>query len=69
MSETRTEHDSLGDIEVPANRAMPQGEGPFPVVLVIQEIFGVHDRPSYRKDQATDGFARMLAWFKAHGAF
>ena len=26
-------------------------------------------RPSYRKDQATDGFARMLAWFKAHGAF
>jgi carboxymethylenebutenolidase len=25
-------------------------------------------RPSYRKDAAEDGWARMLAWFKAHGA-
>ena len=28
---------------VPAYRAMPQGAGPFPVVLVVQEIFGVHE--------------------------
>jgi carboxymethylenebutenolidase len=24
-------------------------------------------RPSYRPDPAKDGWARMLAWFKAHG--
>lgn len=30
-------------IEIPAYRAMPDGAGPFPVVLVIQEIFGVHE--------------------------
>ena len=29
--------------EIPAYRAMPAGSGPFPVVLVIQEIFGVHE--------------------------
>lgn len=29
--------------EVPGYRAMPSGAGPFPVVLVVQEIFGVHE--------------------------
>src|ERR1700720_4976568 len=29
--------------EIPAYRAMPSGDGPFPVVLVVQEIFGVHE--------------------------
>lgn len=28
---------------IPAYRAMPTGAGPFPVVLVVQEIFGVHE--------------------------
>lgn len=28
---------------VPAYRAMPQAGGPFPIVLVVQEIFGVHE--------------------------
>ena len=28
---------------IPAYRAMPAGDGPFPVVLVVQEIFGVHE--------------------------
>jgi carboxymethylenebutenolidase len=31
------------DGKMPAYRAMPQGKGPFPVVLVVQEIFGVHE--------------------------
>jgi carboxymethylenebutenolidase len=31
------------DGEVPAYRAMPSDGGPFPVVLVVQEIFGVHE--------------------------
>ena len=28
---------------MPAYRAMPSEGGPFPVVLVMQEIFGVHE--------------------------
>jgi carboxymethylenebutenolidase len=29
--------------EIPAYRAMPDKGGPFPVALVVQEIFGVHE--------------------------
>src|SRR5262249_16005638 len=29
--------------EMPAYRAMPAAGGPFPVVLVVEEIFGVHE--------------------------
>ena len=32
-----------GDIGLPAYAAAPRGGGPFPVVLVVQEIFGVHE--------------------------
>src|SRR5437588_243723 len=31
------------DGEMPAYRAMPASGGPFPVVLVVEEIFGVHE--------------------------
>lgn len=31
------------DREIPAYRAAPAGDGPFPIVLVVQEIFGVHE--------------------------
>jgi carboxymethylenebutenolidase len=31
------------DGEIPAYRAMPKEGGPFPVMLVVQEIFGVHE--------------------------
>jgi carboxymethylenebutenolidase len=31
------------DGEMPAYRAMPEKGGPFPVILVVQEIFGVHE--------------------------
>jgi carboxymethylenebutenolidase len=31
------------DGQVPAYRAMPAAGGPFPVILVVQEIFGVHE--------------------------
>lgn len=33
----------VGDETIPAYRAMPKQGGPFPVVLVVQEIFGVHE--------------------------
>jgi carboxymethylenebutenolidase len=32
-----------GGVEVPAYRAAPEGTGPFPTVLVVHEIFGVHE--------------------------
>lgn len=32
-----------GNGEIPGFRAHPEGDGPFPVVLVVQEIFGVHE--------------------------
>ena len=31
------------DGEMPAYRAMPAAGGPFPMILVVQEIFGVHE--------------------------
>jgi carboxymethylenebutenolidase len=52
----RTDSDGIeaGEVRIPAQdgpmpgyRAVPEGPGPFPVVLVIEEIFGVHD---YIKD-------------------
>jgi carboxymethylenebutenolidase len=33
----------VGDHTIPGYRAMPASGGPFPVVLVVQEIFGVHE--------------------------
>ncbi len=33
----------VADGEIPAYRALPATGGPFPVVLVVQEIFGVHE--------------------------
>ena len=33
----------VNDGEIPAYRALPETGGPFPVVLVVQEIFGVHE--------------------------
>jgi carboxymethylenebutenolidase len=33
----------VADGEIPAYRAMPAKGGPFPVILVVQEIFGVHE--------------------------
>ena len=32
-----------GPFALPAYRAMPEGDGPFPIVLVVSEIFGVHE--------------------------
>lgn len=34
---------AVKDGEIPGYRAMPAAGGPFPVVLVVQEIFGVHE--------------------------
>jgi len=33
----------VGDFDLPAYRARPEGEGRFPIVVVVSEIFGVHE--------------------------
>ncbi|MEW6097988.1 MAG: dienelactone hydrolase family protein [Pseudomonadota bacterium] len=33
----------VGDFKMPAYRAKPAGEGTYPVILVVSEIFGVHE--------------------------
>ena len=33
----------VADGSIPAYRAMPAQGGPFPIVLVVQEVFGVHE--------------------------
>ncbi len=33
----------VGDVEIPGYRAMPEEGNRFPIVLVVQEIFGVHE--------------------------
>jgi carboxymethylenebutenolidase len=33
----------VADGEIPAYRAQPMGAGPFPVLIVVEEIFGVHE--------------------------
>ena len=33
----------VGDGQLPAYYARPTGSGPFPIILVIEEIFGVHE--------------------------
>jgi carboxymethylenebutenolidase len=38
---------TTADGHLPAYAAMPDGPGPFPIILVIEEIFGVHE---YIKD-------------------
>ncbi|MBA4793220.1 MAG: dienelactone hydrolase family protein [Phenylobacterium sp.] len=40
---TETVQLSPPDTQIPANLARPQGAGPFPVVVVVSEIFGVHE--------------------------
>lgn len=34
---------SSGGVELPAYFARPKGDGPFPIVLINEEVYGVHD--------------------------
>lgn len=33
----------VGKIKIPAYQAMPKGNGPFPILIICHEIFGVHE--------------------------
>ena len=55
-----------GDGALPAYMARPDGAGPFPIILVIEEVFGVHE---YIKDVcrrfAKQGFMAVAAEYYA----
>jgi carboxymethylenebutenolidase len=50
--------------------AMKAAGKPGDIILYPQGPHGFHAdyRPSYRKEMADDGWKRLLAWFKQHGA-
>ena len=57
------------DVKAAAARAVAAGKT-VEIVLYPDAPHGFHAdyRPSYRAADATDGWARMLAWFKKYGA-
>ena len=57
--------DALAEAGARGNPAAKASE--FVVYKDAPHAFHADYRPSYRKDEAADGFARALAWFKAHG--
>lgn len=58
----------VADVEKHAAAAKAAGKT-VEIVIYPDTPHGFHAdyRPSYRKDKADDGWARMLAWFKAYG--
>ncbi len=57
--------DALADAGSKGNKAAQASE--FVVYKDAPHAFHADYRPSYRKPEADDGFARALAWFKTHG--
>lgn len=51
-------------------QALKEAGKPCEIILYPQAPHGFHAdyRPSYRKEPAEDGWKRMLAWFRQHGA-
>jgi len=51
-------------------QALRDAGKPGEIILYPQAPHGFHAdyRPSYRKEAAEDGWKRMLAWFRQHGA-
>jgi carboxymethylenebutenolidase len=50
-------------------RALKAANSPSEIVVYPDTPHGFHAdyRPSYRKEQALDGWNRLQAWFKRHG--
>ena len=57
--------DALAEAGAKGNAAARASE--FVVYKDAPHAFHADYRPSYRKEEAEDGFKRALAWFKAHG--
>jgi len=57
--------DALAEAAAKGNKAAKASA--FVVYKDAPHAFHADYRPSYRKEEAADGFARALAWFKSHG--
>jgi len=57
--------DALAEAAAKGNKAAKAST--FVVYKDAPHAFHADYRPSYRKEEAADGFARALAWFKSHG--
>ncbi|MBC7548136.1 MAG: dienelactone hydrolase family protein [Polaromonas sp.] len=57
--------DALAEAGAKGNKAAAASE--FVVYPTAPHAFHADYRPSYRKDEAADGFAKALQWFKTHG--
>ena len=57
--------DALAEAGAKGNKAAKASE--FVVYPQAPHAFHADYRPSYRKDEAEDGFKRALEWFKGHG--
>ena len=57
--------DALAEGAAKGNKAAAASE--FVVYPAAPHAFHADYRPSYRKDEAADGFAKALQWFKTHG--
>ena len=57
--------DALAEAGTKGNKAAAASE--FVVYPAAPHAFHADYRPSYRKDEAADGFAKALQWFKTHG--
>jgi len=57
--------DALAEAAAKGNQAAKASE--FVVYKDAPHAFHADYRPSYRKEEAADGFTRALAWFKSHG--
>ncbi len=57
--------DALAEAGAKGNKAAAASE--FVVYPAAPHAFHADYRPSYRKDEAADGFAKALQWFKTHG--
>ncbi|QYF86508.1 dienelactone hydrolase family protein [Brevundimonas sp. PAMC22021] len=64
LVEETVRYSSPDGFELPAFVARPQGEGPFPLIVVVSEIFGVHE---YIRDVcrrlAREGYAAIAPAF------
>jgi carboxymethylenebutenolidase len=57
------------DLVAAMQRQLAEAEKPSEIVLYPDTPHGFYAdyRPSYREEQAADGWKRLLAWFTKHG--
>jgi dienelactone hydrolase len=56
-----------GSRQLEGYMARPEGDGPFPGIVIIHEIYGLNDTiKNYNESAAQDSWRRVLAFFEEH---